>query len=101
MCRRDGTVIGTVERLMIAKVSGHVAYAVVKIATSHGSGERRFPLAWDLLHYDRRRGAYQADVTEDEIRSGANLDSAFDWGMRNDVAHIRPYRPPTFWGSSF
>lgn len=100
VCRHDGTQIGVVERLMINKLSGQVAYAVVK-ATEPDIGEKRFPLAWEVLHYDRRRGAYLVDLTEDDIRLGPSADSGFDWGERNDVAHIRPYRPPSFWGSSF
>jgi len=101
VCGPDGTQIGTIERLMVNKVSGQVAYAVIKVTGFPGIGERRFPLAWETLHYDRRRGAYLVDVTEQDIRFGPGADNGFDWGERNDVAHIRPYRPPTFWGWSF
>src|ERR1700722_8766466 len=101
VCRSDGGQIGVVERLMINKVSGQVAYAVVKITGIPGLGDRRFPIAWESLHYDRRRGAYLADVTEQDVRLAPGADGGFDWGERNDVAHIRPYRPPSFWGSSF
>lgn len=100
VCGLDGGQIGTIERLMINKVSGQVAYAVVRITGIPGLGDRRFPIAWEMLHYDRRRGAYLADVIEQDIRLAPATESGFDWGERNDVAHIRPYRPPTFWGSS-
>jgi len=101
VCRHDGTQLGVVERLMINKVSGQVAYAVIKATGLPSVGEKRFPLAWEMLHYDRRRGAYLVDLAEEDIRLGPSADSGFDWGERNDVAHIRPYRPPSFWGSSF
>ena len=101
VCRPDGTQIGIIERLMINKASGQVAYAVVKVTGFPEFGERRFPLAWEMLHYDRRRGAYLADVGARDVRLGPGADGGFDWGERNDVAHIRPYRPPTFWGTSF
>jgi hypothetical protein len=100
VCRPDGGQIGTIERLMINKVSGQIAYAVVKVTGMPGLTERRFPLAWESLHYDRRRGAYLADVTEQDVRLAPSADGGFDWGERTDIAHIRPYRPPTFWGSS-
>jgi hypothetical protein len=102
VCRLDGLQLGVVERLMVNKVSGQVAYAVMK-ATLPGMGEKRFPIAWEALHYDRRRGAYMADLTEDDVRLGPTAGSGFDWGERGDVAHIRlrPYRPPSFWGSSY
>jgi hypothetical protein len=100
VCRPDGAQVGTIERLMINKVSGQVAYAVIKVTGIPGLNDRRFPLAWESLHYDRRRGGYIADVTEQDVRLAPGADSGFDWGERTDVAHIRPYRPPTFWGSS-
>jgi PRC-barrel domain len=100
VCRIDGTQLGTIERLMINKISGQVAYAVVKSVEKSGIRKVRFPLRWDGLHYDRRRGAYVVDLSEEEIRRVPAGDGGFDWGDRNEVAHIRPYRPPSFWGSS-
>jgi hypothetical protein len=100
VCRHDGTQLGVVERLMINKVSGQVAYAVVKATGLPSIGDKRFPLAWEVLHYDRRGGAYLVDLTEEDIRRGPTAEGGFDWGER-DVAHIRPYRPPSFWGSSY
>jgi PRC-barrel domain len=101
VCRLDGTQLGTIERLMVNKISGQVAYAVVKCAEGSGVRKERFAIRWDGLHYDRRRGAYLVDITDDEIRRMPAGDGGFDWGDRTDVAHIRPFRPPTFWGSSY
>jgi hypothetical protein len=101
VCRFDGAQLGAVERLMINKVSGQVAYAIVKAAERSGARKMRFLVRWENLHYDRRRGAYLVDLTEDEIRRMPAGDGGFDWGDRNDVAHIRPYRPPSFWRSSY
>lgn len=101
VCRLDGTQLGTIERLMVNKISGQVAYAVVKCAEHSGLHKYRFPIRWDGLHYDRRRGAYLVDLTDEEIRRTPAGNGGFDWGDRNDAAHIRPFRPPTFWGSSF
>lgn len=91
VCRLDGPQLGTIERLMINKISGQVAHAVVKSVEDSGVRKIRFPLRWDGLHYDRRRGAYVVDLSEDEIRRAPAGDGGFDWGDRNDVAHIRPY----------
>jgi hypothetical protein len=68
VCRDNGTQLGTIERLMINKISGQVAYAVVKNVETSGVRKIRFPLRWDGLHDDRRRGAYVVDLSEDEIR---------------------------------
>jgi hypothetical protein len=101
VCRHDGTQLGTIERLMVNKISGQVAYAVVKCAENSGVRKIRFPIRWDGLRYDRRRGAYLVDLTDQEIRRTPAGDGGFDWGDRNDVAHLRPFRAPSFWGSSF
>ena len=100
VCRFDGTQLGTIERLMVNKISGQVAYAVVKCAESSGIRKIRVPIRWDGLHYDRRRGAYLVDLTDEEIRHTPAGDGGFDWGDRNDMVHIRPFRPPSFWGPS-
>ena len=100
VCRPDGRQIGTVERVMINKISGQVAYAVVKCADHPAQRKMRVPIRWEGLHYDRSRGAYLVDLTEEEIRRTPAADGGFDWGDRSEVAHIRHYRPPSFWRSS-
>ena len=47
VCRLDGAELGTIERLMINKISGQVAYAIVKAANASAARKRRFPLRWD------------------------------------------------------
>lgn len=86
---------------MVNKVSGQVAYAVVKCVDHPFVGKMRFPIRWDSLHYDRRRGAYLVDLTAEEIRRAPAVDGGFDWGDRTEVVHVRPYRQPTFWRSSY
>jgi hypothetical protein len=100
VCRLDGTPLGTIERLMVNKISGQVAYAVVNCAEGSVARKIRFPIRWDHLRYDRRRGAYLVDLTDQEIRRMPAGDGGFDWGDRNEAAHIRPFRPPSFWGAS-
>jgi hypothetical protein len=101
VCRRDGVELGTIERLMINKISGQVAYAIIKSDEDRRQRKVRFPLRWDGLHYDRRRGAYIVDLSDDEVRRVPAMEGGFDWGDRPEVAHIRPYRPPTYWRSSY
>jgi hypothetical protein len=101
VCRLNGAELGAIERLMINKISGQVAYAIVKGAKDSVARKRRFPVRWDALHYDRRRGAYLVDLTEDEVSRVPTGDGGFDWGDRSEVMHVRPYRPPSFWRSSF
>lgn len=94
VCDRDGKKIGTIERLMLDKLTGTVAYAVIRCAGFLGLDRHHYPVPWSSLRYDPARKAYGLDMTLEEIRSGpSELDGeAFDWGDRSP-----PYRHPQYW----
>jgi hypothetical protein len=48
----DDRKIGTVQRVMLDKISGKVAYAVVSFGGFLGIGEDYFPMPWASLKYD-------------------------------------------------
>lgn len=60
--------IGTVQRVMIDKVSGKVAYAVVSFGGFLGIGEDYYPIPWPQLKYDTDIGGYRVGVTVDTLR---------------------------------
>ncbi len=66
----DGTKIGSIERLMLDKRTGLVAYAVVKNRGWFGAGQHYYPLSWGTLKFNPGRAAYEADVTLEALRSG-------------------------------
>ena len=90
----DGEKIGTIERLMLDKMSGAVAYAVVRHSGFLGADSHRYPLPWNSLKYDMQRQCYETDLTLDELRAGpSELDGeAFDWGDRSQT-----YPHPNYW----
>jgi hypothetical protein len=53
---RDDNKIGTVQRVMLDKISGKVAYAVISFGGFLGMGEDYFPMPWASLKYDNRAG---------------------------------------------
>src|SRR3954451_5379610 len=63
--RTNGEKIGTIERLMIDKLSGNVAYAVLSFGGFLGMGQKHLPIPWARLTYDRTLGAYQLDLTDE------------------------------------
>jgi PRC-barrel domain len=100
--RSDGGKIGTIQRLMIDKVSGNVAYAVLSFGGFLGIGQKHLPIPWVRLKYERTLGAYQLDLTEEELSRApsfaANKD--FDWGDRSQEIEIHNfYRVPPYWGA--
>ena len=59
---RDGERLGMIERLMLDKVSGTVAYAVIKTGGLYGS-HHHYPVLWNALRYDPKRQVYETDLT--------------------------------------
>src|ERR1700730_13912797 len=51
--------IGKIERVMLDKISGKVAYAVTSFGGFLGMGEDYFPLPWSQLQYDTALGGYR------------------------------------------
>lgn len=99
--RPGGGKIGTVQRLMIDKVSGTVAYAVLSFGGFLGMGRKHLPIPWERLKYDLVREAYLIDITDEELsRAPAyEADAEFDWGDRSQEIVIRNYyRSPHYWG---
>jgi sporulation protein YlmC with PRC-barrel domain len=91
---RDGQKIGTIERLMLEKMTGTVAYAVVRGGGFLKSDKHHYPVPWNSLKYNVARKAYDTDLTLEELRSRpSELDGdEFDWGDRSLV-----YRHPQYW----
>lgn len=93
---RDGEKLGSIERLMLEKTTGAVAYAVVRHSGFLFSNTHHYPVLWNALKYNPQRRVYEADLTLAEMQAGAcELDGeVFDWGNR-----APPYAPPLYWGT--
>lgn len=99
--RPNGEKIGTVQRLMIDKLSGNVAYAVLSFGGFLGMGRKHLPVPWARLKYDLDQEAYQVDLTDEELSRapGYEVDEEFDWGDRSQEIVIHHYyRTPHYWG---
>jgi len=75
--RSNGDKVGTIERVMIDKRSGKVAYAVMSFGGFLGIGDEYRSLPWSVLRYNEDLDAYELNVTEDQLR-GAPVP-ARDW----------------------
>jgi hypothetical protein len=62
-----GSTIGTIERVMIDKITGNVAYAVLRTGGPVGVGHRDLSVPWPRLTYDRKLGAYRLDLINGEL----------------------------------
>lgn len=91
--RPSGERVGHIDRLMIDKISGKVAYAVLSFGGFLGIGANLLPVPWARLTYDRDIGAYRIDISDDELKKAPSLlaDKDFDWGDRSQEENLHRY----------
>ncbi|MGA8695456.1 MAG: PRC-barrel domain-containing protein [Xanthobacteraceae bacterium] len=94
----DETKIGSIKRLMIEKMSGKVAYAVMSFGGFLGMGREEFTIPWSKLNYDTILGGYRTDITEQQLRGSPTFyrDQLYDWTDRNRERELQDY-----WGASY
>ena len=99
--RPNGDKIGHIERLMIDKATGQVAYAILGFGGFLGIGTNLLPLPWASLTYDPDLGAYELDIDDAELKCAPSFmaDKDFDWGDRSQEEDLhRYYGIPPYWG---
>ncbi|GGK39353.1 PRC-barrel domain-containing protein [Salinarimonas ramus] len=102
--RSDGDEIGHIQRVMIDKRSGKVAYAVMSVSGGlFGTETKGFTLPWGVLHYDTDLNAYELNLTDDQLsqaprETAEHYDASFsrDW---EEHVH-RYYNATPYWGQS-
>ena len=96
---RSGEKLGTVDDIMIDKVSGKAIYAVMSFGGFLGIGEKYHPLPWSTLTYDEAKGGYVVDLDKKVLEDAPtyDIDEDFRWtpdyGRRVD----KYYNVPTYW----
>lgn len=96
---RAGEKLGTVDHIMIDKISGKVAYAVMSFGGFLGIGDRYHPLPWSVLTYDTNQGGYVVDLDKNRLESAPSYArnempnmADRDWGRRvHDYYGTTPY----------
>jgi hypothetical protein len=94
----DNQKIGSIERVMIDKMSGKVSYAVLAFGGFLGMGNDHYPLPWTSLKYDTSLGGYRAAITEAKLKGAPKYASDADWSW-GDPARTRSVND--YYGSTF
>jgi PRC-barrel domain len=95
----DGERIGEIDELVIEKISGRVAYAVMDFGGFLGIGESQHPLPWSALNYDTSLGGYRTSVTRDQLENAPEY-SDDSWQNRDwETRTHRHYNAPPYWNS--
>jgi sporulation protein YlmC with PRC-barrel domain len=81
-----GDKIGTIEDIVLDKLSNNIVFAIVGFGGFLGMGEKYHPIPWSSLRYDEREGGYIVNVTK-EVLEAAPADSIDALVSGNAVAY--------------
>lgn len=89
----NGDSLGEVYDVMIDKLSGKVAYAIMSFGGFLGVGERYHPLPWNTLKYDTRQGGYVVGLTRQQLEGAPTFARTETpaWGDRTYEKSIHDY----------
>jgi hypothetical protein len=95
-----GKNIGEIDHLIIDKVSGRVAYAVMSFGGFMGLGHSHYPVPWSMLSYDTALGGFKTSLSEQQLKDAPEFsDDSWqdrDWETRTH----RYYGAPEYWQMS-
>lgn len=93
----DGTSIGEIDHLIIDKLSGRVAYAVMSFGGFMGLEHSHYPIPWNALSYDKALDGFRTAITEQQLKDAPEFsDDSWqdrDWETRTH----RHYGAQTYW----
>ena len=91
--------IGDVKRVMIDKITGKVAYAVLSFGGFLGMGEDYYPVPWSILTYDTNLGGYRTNLNADSLKGAPKYTQSTDWNWsrENDRRVYDYYQAKPYW----
>jgi hypothetical protein len=95
----DEQKVGEIERVMIEKVGGKVAFAVLSFGGFLGIGEDYYPVPWSILTYDTRLGGYRTNLTADQLDRAPKYSEStgWNWNRENEQRVFSYYRARPYW----
>ena len=93
----DSKHIGEIDHLIIDKLSGRVAYAVMSFGGFLGLGHSHYPIPWGALKYDTKLDGYVTGISEQQLKD-APAFSDDSWTDRNwETQTYRHYNIQPYW----
>jgi sporulation protein YlmC with PRC-barrel domain len=95
----QGEELGTVDDILIDKVSGRAVYAVMAFGGFLGMGEKQHPLPWSTLKYDEDRGGYVVNLEKTMLQNAPTFDRLTDFKWTPDYGRRvdKYYGAPSYW----
>src|SRR5882724_4622285 len=77
-----GSKVGEIDHLIIDKMSGRVAYAVMSFGGFMGLNHGHYPIPWGALHYDTSLNGFRTNISEEMLKDAPQF-SDDSWQDRN------------------
>ena len=96
---RAGEHLGSIEDIMMDKVSGKAIYAVMSFGGFLGMGESYHPLPWATLTYDTSQDGYVVDLDKQKLEGAPTYDNndGFNWTPEYGRKVDSFYNVPSYW----
>src|SRR5512145_3308662 len=96
----QGNRIGSIEDVVLDKLSNNILFAVVSFGGFLGISEKYHPIPWSSLKYDKPRGNYIVEFTKEQLEAAPVGD--LEDLTRNDGQDFRArvhdyYKAPRYW----
>ena len=96
---RGDEAVGKIDHLMIEKISGRVAYAVMSFGGFLGLAHSHYPIPWSALKFDTALGGFRTGITEEQLRDAPEF-SDDSWGDRDwETRTHQHYGANPYWGA--
>ncbi|MES2712938.1 MAG: PRC-barrel domain-containing protein [Pseudomonadota bacterium] len=96
----SGEKLGSISSLMIEKVSGQVAYAVLSFGGFLGIGESYHPLPWNQLKYSTQQDGYVVSLNEEQLRGAPRYDTSDEAQWSRDDRGSWPTVVDSYYGTA-
>jgi sporulation protein YlmC with PRC-barrel domain len=97
----DGDKIGTIEDIVLDKMSNNIMFAVIGSGGVLGMGEKFRPIPWSILDFDPDKGGYLVPVSKDLLEKAPAYEleeltkGDGDSAIRSETFSY--YQAPTYW----
>jgi hypothetical protein len=95
-----GDDLGTIDNVMIDKLTGKVAYAVMSFGGFLGIGNKYHAMPWAALKYDKTLGSYVVDMDKRQLQGAPTFEDADAVNWEDEVWGRKVhdyYKVPPYW----
>lgn len=94
-----GEKLGSVDDILIDRVSGRSIYAVMSFGGFLGMGQNHHPLPWSTLKYDETKGGYVVNLDKKRLLAAPTYDRSveFKWTPEFGREVDSYYDAPSYW----